>query len=184
MENNIPNKYAIYRDIRYKRTYRTLGKMGPWRIVLGAILMLSVFLISGFIPQRIAAKGNFHLAEKLMISPAWMEKYKPETKAFIEAGVLYQDGEYALAAEAFSVIEEVDAAMTMETLCNLKLAALYLSDSMDSAYEALLKADYSALAPEHTDEYAAVCSALYEHYNALNDSAKLDTLSRLIDAAK
>ena len=181
MENNIPNKYALYRDIRFKRTYRTLGKMSLWRIIAGAILMLSVFLISGFIPQRIAAKGNFILAEKLMISPAWMEKYKPETKAFIEAGVLYQEGEYALAADAFSKIEEVDAAKTMESLSNVKLASLYLSQGdMDAAYQAILKADVSALAPEDAEEYSAACTALYEHYSGFNDSAKLDKLSKLM----
>ena len=181
MENNIPNKYAIYRDIRYKRTYRTLGKMGPWRIVLGAILMLSVFLISGFIPQRIAAKGNFILAEKLMISPAWMEKYKPETKAFIEAGVLYQDGEYLAAAEAFSVIEEVDAAKTMEALSNMKLAAQYLNEgNADEAYNCIIKADASQLSEEDASEYKAICSSLVEHFSATNDKDKIETLKELM----
>ena len=45
------NRYGTYRQIRAQRTYRTLGKMSWWRIVLGLALLLSVFLISGFFSQ-------------------------------------------------------------------------------------------------------------------------------------
>jgi VCBS repeat-containing protein len=40
------NKYQVYRDIRFKRTYRTIGKMSAWRIVLGVILIIFVLLLS------------------------------------------------------------------------------------------------------------------------------------------
>ena len=94
------NKYSIYRDIRYKRTFRTLGKMSWWRIVLGFILIVLVVFIAGLPSQMLATREEFRMAEKLMISPEWMEKYKPETKAFIEAGVLYEDGKIEEAYEA------------------------------------------------------------------------------------
>ena len=82
------NKFDTYRSIRFKRTYRTLGKMSWWRIVLGLALMCYVLLLSGLVSQLFASREKFVVAEKLMISPEWMDEYKPETKAFIEAGVL------------------------------------------------------------------------------------------------
>ena len=46
------NRTAVYRQIRAQRTWRPLGKMSWWRIVLGLALLLLVFLISGFVSQR------------------------------------------------------------------------------------------------------------------------------------
>ena len=88
------NKYAAYREIRYDRTYRTLGRMTWWRIVLGVALLLFVLLMAGSFSQMAAYQGNYVLAEKLMIVPAWMERYKPDTKAFIESGACLERGDF------------------------------------------------------------------------------------------
>ena len=96
----VENRYEVYRNIRQQRTYRTLGKMTWWRIVLGLLLLALVFLLSGAVSDSFAARGNFTLAEALMISPEWMERYRPEDKRFINAGALYQRGEYEGAMEA------------------------------------------------------------------------------------
>ena len=174
------NKYEVYRKIRYQRTYRTLGKMSLGRVVLGFLLLFSTLFISGLVSQRIAARGNFHLAEKLMIAPEWMEKYKPETKDFIEAGVLYQDGEYEAAAEAFAAIEEVDAAAAMYSLSMLKISSEKLAaGESDAAYDALTAVDFSLLT-EGTEEYFSLCEALYENY-ASSDAQKADNLKSLLE---
>ena len=86
------NKYSVYRQIRYDRTYRTLGRMNWIRVVLGAVLLVSIFFISGTVSEYFASRGNYAFAEKMMLAPAWMEKYKPETKAYLEAGALYEGG--------------------------------------------------------------------------------------------
>lgn len=174
------NKYEVYRKIRYQRTYRTLGKMSLWRVVLGLLLLLSTLFISGLVSQRIAARGNFQLAEKLMIAPGWMEKYKPETKDFIEAGVLYQNGEYEAAAEAFAVIEEVDAVPAMISRCNLKIASENLAGKdFDAAYSSLLLVDFSHLDGE-AEEYVSVCNSLYEHYKNA-DTQKAEKLEAMLN---
>jgi len=174
------NKYEVYRQIRYQRTYRTLGKMSLGRIIVGILLLISVLFISGLVSQRLAARGHFRLAETLMIAPQWMEKYKPETKDFIEAGVLYQDGDYEAAAKAFAAIEDVDAADAMYSVSNLKLASEKLtSGDMDAAYDAFISADFSHL-NEETEEYISVCSKLCEHYASL-DTQKADTLKALLE---
>ena len=85
--------YGEYRRIRYDRTYRTLGKMSWWRIVLGLVLLFSVFFISGFVSQSLAIRGHFRMAERMMLSPSWMERHKPELKDWIEAGALAETGE-------------------------------------------------------------------------------------------
>lgn len=180
------NKYSVYRQIRHDRTYRTLGKMSWWRIVLGIVLIILVLLISGFISQQFAARGQFHIAEKLMIAPEWMEEYKPDTKAFIEAGVLYQDGEFEAAAEAFDSIETVDAAEAMKSLSYVKLASEKLADGeMDAAYDALIDVDFALLSEDDGQEYLAVCVALREHYSLAEstEAQKRDqTLQGLLDA--
>ena len=91
--------YGEYRRIRQERVYRTLGKMSWWRVIIGLLLLLLAFLISGLPSERLAASGHYRAAERLMISPAWMEKYKPEQKAVIDAGSLYADGDLAGAAD-------------------------------------------------------------------------------------
>ena len=155
------NRYGVYREIRAQRTYRTLGKMSWWRIALGAALLLSVFLISGFFSQRLAAAGHFRAAEKLMVSPRWVETYRPALKAYIEAGVLYEDGDYAAAREAFSAIEGEEAAAAMASLSALRQArALYEAGDAGAARAALDAADATLLPADAAAEHAALLAAL------------------------
>ena len=155
------DRHSVYRQIRAQRTYRTLGKMSWWRIVLGAALLLSVFLISGFFSQRLAAAGRFRAAEKLMLSPRWVETYRPALKAYIEAGVLYEDGDYAAAREAFSAIEGEEAAAAMASLSALRLAAqLYEAGDAEAARAALGAADAALLPEDAAAEHAALSAAL------------------------
>ena len=90
-ENRTANSYQ---EIRQNRTYRTLGKMTWWRVVIGLLLLLGVFLISGMPSQWLAARGHYRAARTLMIAPGWMERYKPDTKLLIEAGAACADGDY------------------------------------------------------------------------------------------
>ena len=142
------NRYGTYRQIRAQRTYRPLGKMSWWRIVLGAALLLSVFLISGFFSQRLAAAGRFKAAEKLMVSPRWVETYRPALKAYIEAGVLYQDGDYEAARDAFAAIEGEEAAAAMKNVSAVRLAAQVLQGGDAEKAEAVLDEVDASLLPE------------------------------------
>ena len=142
------NRYGTYRQIRAQRTYRPLGKMSWWRIVLGAALLLSVFLISGFFSQRLAAAGRFRAAEKLMVSPRWVETYRPALKAYIEAGVLFQDGDYEAARDAFAAIEGEEAAAAMKNVSAVRLAAQVLQGGDAEKAEAVLDEVDASLLPE------------------------------------
>lgn len=81
------NRYSVYQKIRHDRTYRTIGKMSLWRVLLGIVLLIFVLLLSGTVSQMFASHGHFKTAQTLMISKQWMQRYKPETKAYIDAGV-------------------------------------------------------------------------------------------------
>ena len=176
------NKYAVYRNIRYQRTFRPLGKMSWWRIVLGIVLMLAVLLISGFVSQRLAGAGHFYAAEKLMIYPEWMEKHKPETKAFIEAGVVYADGNFEAAAEAFGAIEKVDAAPAMEALSLLKLSEqLLLASDYDKACDAFIKVDSSLLSEADMEIYLSTGNCLVDAVSS-GDASRADMIKQLLDA--
>ena len=166
MDNNINE----YRNIRYQRTYRTIGKMSWWRIVLGVVLIVYVLLLSGLVSQMLAARMQFQLAEKLMISPEWMEKYKPATKAFIEAGVLYENGDFMAATEAFGEITGVDAAVSMKSVSALRLAGEKNAENdFIEAYELLISVDFDLLSDEDRLEYTALCNSLLEHFNNSKD---------------
>ena len=102
------NRTAVYRQIRAQRTWRPLGKMSWWRIVAGVTLLLLALLLSGVPAQRLEASGRFEAAERLILSRAWMEKYKPESLRFIRAGVLYEHGEEAAAGELLRNINPSD----------------------------------------------------------------------------
>ena len=102
------SRTAVYRQIRAERTWRTLGKMSWWRIAVGVALLLLALLLSGVPAQRLAASGRFEAAERLILSRAWMEKYKPESLRFIRAGVLYEHGEEAAAGELLRNINPSD----------------------------------------------------------------------------
>ena len=179
------NKYAVYRKIRYDRTYRTLGRMSVWRVVLGVLLLISVLFISGFVSQLFAARGQFHVAQALMVSPKWMETYKPEMVDFFEAGVLYEDGDYAAAAEGFAALtEDVDGAAPMQTLSLLKLAQEKLAaGDAEGAYEAMTSGDPAELAPDYAEEYTEVCAQLRSRFASDPDrTAAIDALIEALPA--
>ena len=176
------NKYSVYRDIRFKRTYRTLGKMSWWRVVLGVVLIIFVLFLSGVPSQLLASREEFRLAEKLIISPEWMENNKPETLEFIKAGVLYQDGKIEEAVTAFDKIENYDAAEIMKSRCMLKIASKnFESEHYDEAYNASILVEKNLLTEDEVKVYMDICNALYEHYKSLEvDHA--DTLMNIISA--
>ena len=155
------NRYGTYRQIRAQRTWRPLGKMSWWRVVLGTALLLSVFLISGFVSQRLAQAGHFRAAEKLMISPRWVETYRPDLKAFIEAGILYQDGDYAAARDAFAALDGSEAAAQMKNVSAVKLAVqAFQGGDAEAARAVLEEVDPSLLWEDVRAEYDALCEAL------------------------
>ncbi len=119
------NRYSVYRQIRYERTYKTLGKMNWVRIVLGALLLISVFFITGTVAEYFASRGNFSLAEKMMLVPAWMENYKPETKAYIEAGALYESGDYDGAYDRSLEVDIDELTKSKKTVYNELCSRLY-----------------------------------------------------------
>ena len=142
-----PNKYGVYRQVRYNRTYRTLGRMTWWRVVLGVALLILVFVIAGTPSQILAERGHFRAAERALLFPGWAEKYRPELKAFIEAGVLYEEGDYAAAADAFAAQEDIDAVLTMRALSRLHLAQQrWEAGDADGARAALALTDSERLA--------------------------------------
>lgn len=153
--------YGAYRQVRAQRTWRPLGKMSWWRIVLGSALLLSVFLISGFFSQRLAGAGRFKAAQRLMIAPGWVETYRPALKAFIEAGVLFEAGAYEQARDAFAALEDEEAAQSMKNVSALKLAVQRLqSGDAEAAAAALDTVDSSLLPERYAAEYQALRAEL------------------------
>ena len=149
--------YSTYRQIRAERTWRPLGKMSWWRVVLGSLLLLSVFLISGFVSQRLAMAGHFGAAQTLMVSPRWVETYRPELKAFI----LFENGEYEQARSAFAAIGDVEAAQSMKNVSAVKLAAQALqSGDAETAAAVLESVDASLLPEAERQEFEALRKAL------------------------
>lgn len=177
------NKYSVYRKIRYDRTYRPLGKMSWWRVVLGLALLASVFFISGAVSGFFAARGSFRTAERLMLSERWMERYRPDFKAYIEAGVLYEDGDYAGAYEAARSVGELEEARVLKSAAAVKLAEERLAaGEHDAAFEAVCAADRARLDGELQAAYDGVCRALWEHYapiDSIEANEKLKTLASL-----
>lgn len=178
------NKYGAYRYIRFRRTNRTLGKMTWWRVVLGLILLASVFFISGAVSDFFAARGRFHTAERLMLAPGWVERYRPELKAYFAAGVLYEDGDYERAFAAAREIPDFPQARALESAAAVKLAAQRL-DALepDAAFDSVCAADRSLLDEGLRAEYQSVCEALLAHYarlDSLDAQAKLRTLKSLL----
>lgn len=161
------NRYGEYQKIRRDRTYRTIGKMSLWRVALGIALLIFVLLLSGAVSQMLASHGHFKAAQTLMISKQWMEKYKPETKAYIDAGVLYQAGDYEAAYEMFSGIEGLEAAEAMKSVTAVELARERLdAQDYDGAYQCITEADASLLPEDISLLCQAVCAELMEHYKS------------------
>lgn len=178
------NKYAEYRRIRFERTNRPLGKMSLWRVVLGLVLLASVFLLSGFVSSSLASRGRFRAAESLMLSPHWMETYRPALKAYIEAGVLYESGDYEGALAAFSALSEPEAARTMASLSALRLAeARFAHGETGPACEALSALDPAALPEEERAELYSLCRALLDASPGVESPAARATLEALLSTA-
>ena len=176
------NRYGLYRSIRHARTNRTLGKMSWWRVALGLALLLFVLLLSGAVSQRLANAGQFKAADALMLSDTWMEKYKPELKAYIEAGVLYQQGDYAAAAEAFGQLEGLAAAEAMRGDALVKLAAQALEQGdRDAAYAALSAVKPALLSEERLRKFRELSTALYAWYAAAETEDALERAQALQD---
>ena len=174
------NKYSVYRRIRQERTYRTLGKMSWWRVVLGLALLASVFLISGAVSRFFAERGHFHAAETLMVSRRWVETYRPDTLAFIEAGLLYEDGDYEGALAAFRSQRDSEPARRMESASAVKLAAEKLgAEDFDAAFEAVNPVEAERLSEEGKTELRTVCEALKAHYARINSVEAREKVKRL-----
>ncbi len=140
------NKYSVYRKIRYDRTYRPLGRMSWWRVVLGLVLLSSVFFLSGTVSRSFAARGHWQTAERLLLSKAWMQRYRPDLLAFIEAGAACGEGEYDMAFERLTTLD-----------------ASALDTGLSAAYESLraqLLAHYSGLESPEARERAEQLESL------------------------
>ena len=160
-ENQGQSRYSVYRQIRQQRTYRTLGRMTRLRVIVGFVLLLSVFFISGAVSKSFAARGHFKTAKALMLSPAWVEKYNPDLKAWIDAGVLYEDGDYEAALEGFAALGENESARQMASLSALRLAGARQAAGDDAgAREALSAVDPTLLPETDAAGYETLASLL------------------------
>lgn len=157
-------RYSLYRQIRYQRAYKTLGKMSWWRIVLGVALLILALFISGVPAKSVAARGHFVLADKLIVSDAWMVKYKPELKAFIDAGVLYENGDYAAAESAFAAADD-EASQAMRSVCLLRMAEIAIdSGDYDTAYDHALSVNTALLSDAELEQNQLLCDRISSHY--------------------
>ena len=180
--NNI-NKYSEYRRIRAERTYRPLGRMTWWRVALGLALLVFVLFLSGTVSSSLAARGHFKTARRLEVSQRWMETYRPELKAFIEAGVLYEDGALEEAFEAFDALGDLDAARTMRSVTAVELAAQRLEGGdYDGAYAAVMQADGALLPQEAGESFRTVCENLLAYCTANADADRAAALQSLLNA--
>lgn len=164
------NKYSVYRRIRQERTYRPLGRMSWQRVALGLALLASVFFISGAVSRFFAERGHFRTAERLMVSRRWVETYRPDTLAFIEAGLLYEAGDYEGAYAAFRAQEDSEPALKMASAAAVKLADVKCgAGDYDAAFEAVTAAEPDRLSGELKETHRAVCEALERHFAPLSD---------------
>ena len=152
------NKFSLYRKIRYDRTYRPLGKMSWWRITLGTLLLLSILFFTGIVSRPFEAKGDFRTAKVLLITPAWLAKYHPDDLAYIEAGILYQDGKYEGALAGFDALGS-EAAAVMRSRSALRLAEDRLAQGDEAAAAAAFAEVDGAILPGED-------AALYEELAA------------------
>lgn len=160
--------------------YKTIGTMSWWRIALGVALLILVLFIAGIPAELFARTGNFKAAQKLLIAPAWMEKYKAEEKDYIDAGVLFQEGDYDGAYEAFSQIDNYKSATAMEEVCKVYLAQeAFEADKPEEAYTLVTQLDKSVLSQEDFDKYNELISSLIESFRDV-DGKKVTVLEGLI----
>ena len=154
------NKFSLYRRIRHDRTYRPLGKMSWWRVALGSLLLLSILFFTGIVSRPFAARDEFRTAKALLLFPAWMERYHPEDLAYLEAGLLFQNGEYEEALEGFDALEG-EAALTMRSRAALRLAEERLeAGDTAGAQEAAAEIDEALLPETEAEALASLRAAL------------------------
>lgn len=106
--------YYQNRKIKADRVYKTLGRMSWQRVVLGVILLLYVLMLAGTVSEFLLMKGRYNAAETFMVD-RWMENYKPEEKALIDAWAAYDNGD---CDTAFEQIEDIDYNVLPSRLIN------------------------------------------------------------------
>ena len=57
-------------------------------------ILVSILFFTGILSRPFAARGEFRTARALLLFPSWMEHYHPEDLAYLDAGILYEDGKY------------------------------------------------------------------------------------------
>ena len=96
--------YYRNRKIKADRVYKTLGRMSWQRVVLGIILLIYVLILAGTVSEFFLKQGRYNAAETFMVE-RWMDNYKPEEKALIDAWAAYDNGD---CDTAFEKIEDID----------------------------------------------------------------------------
>lgn len=139
---------ALNRKIKADRIYKTLGKMSWQRIVLGVILLVYVFFLSGTASELLFKGGHYTLAERGMVSEKWMEKNKPDTKKLIDAGSLFESGDMDGAYEL------------LKSINTDKVYPLFSNNYSNFCNE--LSCHYSALQPDRSDELQAMAQNIFE----------------------
>ena len=154
------NRFSLYRRIRHERTYRTLGKMSWWRVALGTALLVSILFFTGILSRPFAARDDFRTAKALLLFPSWMEHYHPEDLAYLEAGILFQEGRYGEAMDAFGALES-DTARIMHSRCALYLAQQRLAaGDAEGAREAAAEIREALLPETEAEAFASLRDAL------------------------
>ncbi len=173
------NKFSQYRAIKHDRAFKTLGKITWWRIVAGAALLIVVLFMAGAVSQYFAVRGNFIAAEKCMLFPGWMETYKPEAKAFFEAGARMQEGDTEAAYERLADVEELEAALNLRSDAAIELAdeALAAGDN-DAAYGYIASVAPESVAESSREAYRDICGRLLEIFS--DDTEKSAELESVI----
>ena len=155
--------FAANRQIKADRVYKTIGKMSWWRIIAGLALLALVFLMAGTVSEFFAERGHYKAAQFFMISPGWMEKHKPQEKAYFAAGVLFEEGDYAAAREACAAIGEYPPAERLEAMCCVRLAQERLAEQdIAGAYALLLGIDTSLLPEKAAEEVQLLMASLQQ----------------------
>ena len=178
------SKYSVYRQIRQARTYRTLGKMSWQRIALGLALLASVFFISGAVSGFFAARGHFRTAQRLLLSKRWVETYRPELKAWIDAGVRYEEGDYEDAFEIADSAGDFEQARILRSAAAVKLAEERLkAEDRDEAFDAVCAVESERLDEAQRAQFREICTSLkawYGRINSIEANQKVQKLASLL----
>lgn len=154
------DKYAVYRKIKHDRAFKTLGKMSLWRVALGILLLIFVFIMTGTVSMLFANNGNFKAAERLIVT-GWMDEYTPDRAAYFRAGARLQEGNAEAAYELLAEVEKPEAAIALRQAAAVELAAQKLEQGDEAAARELFAAVDAALLPEtYAEAYAALAARL------------------------